>query len=106
MNTVEKNLRMVRGDTLSFGLEFDGLEQDLDAAYFTVKKTFDGANIFQKSLGSGITKVNDGKYSVRVAPSDSSTISCGVYYYDCEITINTDVFTLLRGVIEFLPEVS
>lgn len=103
---MEKNINMVRGDTLSFGVEFTGLDQDLESAFFTVKQSFDGEAVFQKSIGYGITKVEDYKYRVRIAPDDTANIDAGQYYYDFEINVNSDTFTLLKGVLDIEQDVT
>ena len=96
----DTNLSMVRGDTLSFGIEYDGTTQDLETAFFTCRNNISSEQvIFQKSLGTGITKVDTGKYIIRVAPSDTRYIEPGAYYYDFQISINGDVFTLLKGAL-------
>ena len=107
-NMAENNITMVKGDTLSFGLDIDGLDgQDLDSAFFTCKDVpTSDSNIFKKSLGNGITKVSAGKYAVRVAPADTANVDAGMYYYDCRIGINGDVFTILHGVLELLQNVT
>lgn len=102
----DKNIRMTRGDTLAFGMEFDGLGQDLDSAYFTCKKAYEGENIFQRSLGNGISKVEDGIYRVRIAPSDTKNIDAGKYYYDLEIGVNGDIFTIMKGILDIEPDVT
>ena len=99
------NLSMVRGDTLTFGVELEDengelFTQDLETAFFTCKKSFDSDEaIFQKDLTFGISKVDTGKYVVRVAPADTEHIEAGKYYYDFEIGINSDIFTVLKGVL-------
>lgn len=104
---MEQNITMVRGDTLSFGMEFEDLDQDLTSAYFSVKKSYsDSSYTLQKSLGSGITKVETGKYRVRVAPSDTANVDAGNYFYDLQVSANSDVFTILRGMLTILPEVT
>ena len=103
----EKVINMVRGDTLAFGLEFTGLDQDLDSAYFTAKASYDDENpVFQKSLGDGIEKAEDGKYRVRLAPEDTENVNSGKYYYDLQIGVNSDVYTILYGVINIYPDVT
>lgn len=107
-NMADENITMVRGDTLSFGLEIDGLNGvDLDSAFMTCKEV-PTANtfIFQKTLGDGITKVSSGKYVVRVAPEDTADALAGMYWYDCRIGVGEDVFTIMRGVLELLQNVS
>ncbi len=104
---MECNMSMVRGDTLSFGIEIEDFDQDLDTVFFSCKSNYDdSAYVFQKSLGDGITKVETGKYIVRVAPEDTKDVSVGKYYYDLEIGANSDIFTVLRGVLDIEYDVT
>lgn len=98
------NLETTRGDTLSFGVRICDLGQAVETAYFTVKKNYDDETfLFQKSLGDGISldSVSEGDYfyKVRVAPEDTEDLETGQYYYDFQIAVNGDVFTVLKGVI-------
>lgn len=103
---VDTNIQMVRGDTMAFGIEIDGLDQDLASCYLTCKKSFQGENVFQKSLGNGISKVSSGVYRVRVAPADTFNVEAGNYYYDLQISVNSDVITLLRGILMIQNDVT
>lgn len=100
---MDKNLKMVRGDTLAFGIEYDfddESNQDLDTCYFSCKLNPDDENyIFQKSIGDGISKAGNNQYRVRVAPEDTDGIETGKYYYDLQIGLNNDIFTILKGVL-------
>lgn len=107
------NFEMIRGDTLSFAfeVEYDEALQKLDSAYFTCKENFDDDEpIFKKSLGHGITlaKQEDGKlyYVVRVAPEDTESVEPGHYYYDLQIGINGDVFSILIGSLKIHNDVT
>lgn len=91
-----KTLRVMRGDTLCFGLEFDGLDQDLDSAYFSVSETYGSPYIFQKSLNNGIIKNNTNEYIVAISPEDTSQ-EIGRYNYDLQIGVNDDIFTIMMG---------
>ena len=103
----KENITFVRGDTFSFGVEIEGLEQDLESAYFTCKQNYtDDVNAFQKSLDDGITKIDTGKYVVRVAPEDTKYLKAGKYFYDFQIAANGDVFTVLHGVLEIEQDVT
>ena len=94
------NMAMVRGNSLSFGLEIEGLDGDLEFAYFTCKKNFnDQNNVFQKTLNNGITKLEAGKYVIRIAPNDTADVEAGNYYYDLTVGANGDVLTLVKGVL-------
>ena len=102
-----KNIDLVRGDTLAFGVVCEGLSQDLDYAYMTCKENFDDSQmVFQKSIGDGVTKVSDYVYRVRVSPDDTEEVDPGEYYYDFVIWINGDRFTILSGVLNILPDVT
>ena len=102
----ERYVTMTRGDTMSFGIEIEGLDQDLETAYFTCKKNHGEAPMFQKSLGNGITKQETNKYVVRIAPDDTENLQPGKYFYDLEIGANGDRFTILKGVLELERDVT
>lgn len=108
----DEYITMTKGDTLSFGLELydengEALADDLTSAFFTCKQNFtDSVNLFQKSLGNGITKADDGVYIVRIAPEDTSGAKAGKYFYDLQISIDSDVFTILKGVLEIEQDVT
>ena len=108
----DKYIRMTRGDTLSFSLQVcdeEGapFEQDLERAYFTCKSNrSDNRFLFKKSLSDGVSRVGQGAYTVRVAPSDTAAAKPGKYFYDFEIGCNGDVFTVMRGVLEIMQDVT
>ena len=98
------NLEMTKGDTLSFGVEIIDLGQEIEEAYFTVKNNYDDDPLFQKSLGNGIqldtVEGENYTYIVRVAPEDTENLEPKKYYYDFEIRLNGDVFTILKGILD------
>lgn len=102
----DRYVAMTRGDTLSFGMEIEGLDQDLDTAFLTCRRNHSEAPVFQKSLGYGITKQDIGRYVIRVAPEDTESLEPGKYYYDLEIGVNGDIFTVLKGVLELERDVT
>ncbi len=107
MNTCKNiNLCMVRGDTLAFGFEVEGITS-LDSCYFSCKVNPDDDNyVFQKSLSDGISLVEAGKYRVRVAPADTEDLEVGDYYYDLEIGATDDIYTILKGVLKIEQDVT
>lgn len=109
INMADKYITMVKGDTLSFGIELadeTGAPVDITDAVFVARKTYNAtASVFEKTLGNGITKVDDGVYSVRVAPEDTADNDAGRYYYQFKVMKNSDVYTIMRGIIELEPEV-
>ena len=105
MNYYKNNIIHVRGDTFSSGLIVEGLGQDLESAYFTCRDSLNDNSkiLFEKSLNNGISLVeydeeNDiRKYAVRVEPSDTKDLQSWTYYYDLQIGVNGDIFTIMKG---------
>ena len=103
----DSNMYMVRGDTKAFAFEVEGLDQEFESVKFSCKKKYsDKGYIFQKTLGDGISEVKDGKYIVRIAPEDTEDLPIGDYLYDLEIRANGDVFTILRGKLKIVYDVT
>ena len=106
----DKIITMVRGDTLSFGVELvdrEGNPLDVETAFFTCKKNYtDEGNVFKKSIGSGITRMDAGQYTVRVAPEDTASIEAGKYFYDFQVGLNSDVFTIMKGVLNIEHDIT
>ena len=107
------NIAMVRGDTLAFAVKitFDNDAQELETCYFTCKSNYaDKTPVFQKSLDNGIyLSEQDGEslyYIIRVAPADTRNIEAGRYYYDLQIGVNGDVFTVMGGVLDVMYDVT
>ena len=107
------NLEMIRGDTLSFAfeVEFDEAPQKLEKADFTCKTNFDDDDVvFHKELEKGInfSKQERNKlfYIVRIAPEDTENLEAGMYYYDLQIELNGDVFTILNGSLKIESDVT
>lgn len=98
------NLEMTKGDTFSFGLEIVDLGQEIEEAYFTVKSNYDDTPLFQKTLGNGIEldhiEGNNYFYTIRIAPNDTRYLEPKKYYYDFEINLNDDTFTILKGILD------
>lgn len=107
------NFEMIRGDTLSFAveIEFDDKPQELEKAFFTCKRNLDdGDVVFQKTLENGISfskqERNKMYYVVRIAPEDTKDIEAGHYFYDMQIELNGDVFTILNGALKIESDVT
>lgn len=110
---MKTNLEMIRGDTLSFAfeVEFDEEPQKLGKADFTCKANYDDNDaLFHKELEKGINfSKQDGTklyYIVRVAPEDTENLEAGMYYYDLQIELNGDVFTILNGALKIESDVT
>lgn len=104
---MQKNLNLIRGDTLAFTIEIEGLKESLNSCYFSCKKNIDDNEyVFQKSLNNGIEEIETGKYKVRIAPSDTHDIQTGKYLYDLQIGIGQDIFTVMTGPLSIEKEIT
>ena len=97
-----QNITMVKGDTLAFNVQIFDENHDpitVDEAYMTCKEIpTNDTYIFQKSLENGINQ-SEGMLTVRVAPGDTVDTSAGEYFYDFQIRVGQDVFTIMIGTL-------
>ena len=104
-----KNIRMIKGDTVSFGVDVrdgDGNLVNVSSMTLTVKKIDSGNKyIFQKTIGHGVTKRTDG-YVIRIAPEDTQNEKPGKYLYDIQIGVNDDIFTINHGLFEIENDIT
>lgn len=104
-----QNITMVKGDTLAFNVEvFDEAGQPItvDSAFMTCKEVPTREEfVFQKSLSDGITQ-EDGIMVVRIAPNDTKEAEAGEYFYDFQIGVGQDVFTIMNGTLSLMQNVT
>lgn len=102
------DIKMVRGDTLSFDLVISDIDvSSIESLVFSVKKRLkDEYYIFQKTLSNGITYLGDGIYRFRIAPEDTQCLAASNYEYDIEIKISSDVYTLIIGKLTLIADVT
>lgn len=115
MNYYKRNIKHNKGDTYALSFEIENLGQLLDSAYLTCRDNLndDNSNIlFECSLKDGISiveqdeELNDIKYVVRVSPEKTKDLQSGTYYYDLQIEVNGDVFTIMKGSFVIEQDVS
>jgi hypothetical protein len=113
INAVNQNIEMVKGDTLAFNFQLQGLGGDNpDTIIFSCAEHYGDSPIFTANLNDGISNVdydvaNDlATYSVRIAPQKTASLDVNRYYYDMQLTVNDDVITLMRGRLALLNEVT
>ena len=104
----DQNITMVSGDTLSFNVivrDQAGNAVTVNGATFKAKRSLEASSsvAISKTLGNGITQSGD-MLTVRLAPSDTSNFQ-GFFYYDMDITVGDDRFTLLRGMLQIEVDV-
>ena len=113
LNAINQNIEMVKGDTLAFNFQLQGLGgEDPDTIILSCAEHYGETPLFTVDLNNGIAKVDYdvtkdvATYSVRIAPQKTASLDVNRYYYDMQITINDDVITLMRGRLALLNEVT
>ena len=116
INAVNQNIDMVRGDNLVFNFQLKGLGSI--GAYaalivtFAVAEHYDDVSIFECTNGSGIELENydaecdTATFSVFVAPNKTKTLDLARYYYDLQIKNDSNVVTLMRGILTIVYDVA
>lgn len=104
-NAIKRDISMVKGDTMSFGFQIQGLgDQRPDEIHFTCKQDLEDENyVFERTLDNGVSfrgydqETDTLTYGVRVPPAATADIQEGLYYYDLQLDINGDILTLMKG---------
>lgn len=104
-NAVKRDITMVRGDTLSFNFQLEGLEGVAPTALtFSCKEDYEDEDaLFTCSIGDGITQTSYDAdsdtytYTCRVAPAKTENLDLARFYYDLEMIAGNDVITLMIG---------
>ena len=104
-NAVRKEITMIKGDTLDFNFQVQGLDGATpDSIYFTCREKPESENYyFRRSLGNGVLLLSQdatsdtNTYSVRVRPDQTEGLNAGRYYYDLQMSVDNDVLTLMKG---------
>ena len=87
MNFKKNDIYMTRGDSETITISLTDTEGNPipfssgDTVYFTVKLN---VNTTSKVLQKVITSFVDGKAVISLLPSDTSSLSYGMYYYDIQ----------------------
>lgn len=116
INAITQNIDMVRGDTLAFNFQLNGLgslvEYENLLVTFAVAEHYDDEHIIEIDSNNGITleeyDVNSDTalFSVNIAPNLTKTMNLGRYYYDMQIKNTTNIITLMRGYLTLLYDVA
>lgn len=120
-NSVEVNIEMVQGDTLSFNFMITGLRLGTPVALnptYTFSCAdekdilFTATSAHGEEEADGITLVeyNEQKdvatYAVYISPAKTKNLDLARYYYDLQMELGDDVYTLMRGRFTLLREIT
>ena len=112
INAIYQDIDIVKGDTLAFNFQLKGLNGVEPAFKFSCKDNPEGETYFTSESPDGITledydEVKDiATYSVYIAPAKTKGLELARYYYDLQMTLEDDIYTLMRGRFTLLYEIS
>jgi hypothetical protein len=109
-------LTMTRGDTAYLDINVTHPNEEATLAgctlKFTAKRDYSDAQnaaVISKSTANGITITGDLTATVKILPTDTSSLEAGpvVLYWDLELTDATpDTFTVASGTLTINPDVT
>ncbi len=94
-----KVFQVKRGATFSFIVTFKNLDQDVSSMTFGLKEDYEFPMLIEKTLGDGITKIDDNKYKVDFSYTDIIDLEAGMYVYDLRYTIGDTPSIPLSGYV-------
>ena len=98
------NIDMIRGDTVNIQFEIESdtvldlTSDDFEITFSLKRSATNNAYVFQKDK-TAVTSPADNVFILRVAPEDTVNLIPGYYYYDLQLNIGTDVYTIAIGKI-------
>ena len=105
------NIDMIRGDTVNIQFEIESdtvldLSSDDFKITFSLKRSAtDNAYVFQKDK-TAVTSPADNVFILRVAPKDTVNLVPGYFYYDLQLNIGTDIYTIAIGKLHLAIDIT
>ena len=105
------NIDLIRGDTLNIQFEIESdtildLESENFLITFSLKQAAtNNGYIFQKDK-TAVTSIADNTFIMRIAPTDTEDLIPGWYYYDLQLTIGEDVYTIALGKLQLVRDIT
>ena len=112
-------LSSYRGDTIKVAgnvvRNIEGVLTNVDmstasSVKYTLKSSYTGVALFQKTVGAGITisGTDNSEFEVKLSPADTSVLAAPAdYYWDVQLTeADTTVTTVAAGTLRLLVDVT
>ena len=98
-------IEYAKGDTYALKITFKNVTQDLTTAIFSVKENADDTTaLIEKTIGSGISKVDDNYYKqqsvykLQLQAEDSRNLQAEhLYLYDLKVAVDNVIKTVISG---------
>lgn len=105
------NIDMIRGDTVNIQFEvesdtvLDLSSDDFDVTFSLKQAATDTAYVFQKHK-SAVTEISENNFVLRIAPEDTAERIPGFYYYDIQLNIGDNVYTIALGIFQIIRDIT
>lgn len=105
------NIDLIRGDTLNIQFEVEAntilnLESENFNVTFSLKQAAsDTGYVFQKNK-TAVTEIAENTFILRVAPEDTQDLIPGWYYYDLQLGIDNDTYTIALGKLQLIRDIT
>lgn len=105
------NIDMIRGDTVNiqFEIESDTVldlsSNDFQITFSLKQAATDTTYVFQKHK-TAVTEISENNFILRIAPEDTAELIAGFYYYDLELKIGDDTYTIALGIFQIIRDIT
>ena len=105
------NIDMIRGDTVNiqFEIESDTVldlsSNDFQITFSLKQAATDTTYVFQKHK-TAVTEISENNFVLRIAPEDTAELIAGFYYYDLELKIGDDTYTIALGIFQIIRDIT
>ena len=102
---------MIRGDTVNIQFEvesdtvLDLTSNDFQVTFSLKQAATDTEYVFQKHK-TAVTQISENNFILRIAPEDTAELIAGYYYYDLELKIGDDVYTIALGTFQIIRDIT
>jgi hypothetical protein len=105
------NIDMIRGDTVNiqFEIESDTVldlsSNDFQITFSLKQAATDTSYVFQKHK-TAVTELSENNFVLRIAPEDTEELIPGYYYYDIQLNIGDNVYTIALGIFQIIRDIT
>lgn len=100
-----------RGDSIFIQFDIDSdivldlSSNDFEITFSLKQSATDSTYVFQKDK-TAVTQLAENSFVLRIAPEDTVDLFPGYYYYDIQLNIGDDVFTIALGQLQLVRDIT
>jgi hypothetical protein len=105
------NIDMIRGDTVNIQFEvesdtvLDLSSNDFQITFSLKQAATDTEYVFQKHK-TAVTQISENNFVLRIAPDDTEELIPGYYFYDLQLGIGDDIYTIALGMFQIIRDIT